>query len=357
MTGRPRRIGLLFRGERSAPPLVGRARVLSGAFEAFDELGVDAEPVVYSDDAVDEVRDQLLGLDGVLVWVNPIQDGANRAALDEILRDVAAQGRFVSAHPNVIKKMGTKEVLHRTRQLGWGSDTHLYESAADLTQRFPSRLGKSGVRVLKQGRGNGGNGVWKVTLLEPNRRPGDDAAIRIQHAQTKDAATEDTTLGEFIERCTPYFAWSGCLVDQPFQARLADGLIRCYLVQNEVVGFQHQWPGGLLDAASLERLDAAPPVRKMEDADTAKFQPLRSKMEQEWVPQMQELLGIETPELPVIWDADFLYGPKTASGDDSYVLCEINASSTFVFPEHAMPAVAQAAVSRIRDRSGYPGWP
>jgi hypothetical protein len=75
----------------------------------------------------------------------------------------------------------------------------LYESTADLAQRFPFRLGKSGVRVLKQGRGNGGNGVWKVTLLEPNRRPGDDAAIRIQHAQTKDAATEDTTLGEFIE--------------------------------------------------------------------------------------------------------------------------------------------------------------
>jgi hypothetical protein len=51
----------------------------------------------------------------------------------------------------------------------------------------------------------------------------------------------------------------------------------------------------------------------------------------------------------VIWDADFLYGPKNASGDDTYVLCEINASSTFAFPEHAMPAVARAAIARIRD--------
>ena len=91
MSIRPPRIGLLFRGDRSAPPLVGRAKVLSDAFAAFDDLGVDAEPVVYSDDAVDEVRDQLLGLDGVLVWVNPIQDGANRAALDELLRDVAGK--------------------------------------------------------------------------------------------------------------------------------------------------------------------------------------------------------------------------------------------------------------------------
>jgi hypothetical protein len=51
----------------------------------------------------------------------------------------------------------------------------------------------------------------------------------------------------------------------------------------------------------------------------------------------------------VIWDADFLYGPKDASGADSYVLCEINASSTFAFPEHAMPGVARAAIDRMLD--------
>jgi uncharacterized protein DUF6815 len=50
----------------------------------------------------------------------------------------------------------------------------------------------------------------------------------------------------------------------------------------------------------------------------------------------------------VIWDADFLYGPKTTAGNDTYVLCEINASSTFAFPEHAMPIVARAAIERIR---------
>ena len=121
--------------------------MLSDVFVAFGELGVEAVPVVYSDDAVDEVRDQVNGLDGVLVWVNPIQDGANRAALDELLREVAGQGRFVSAHPEVIAKMGTKEVVYRTKDLGWGTDTHLYESAAELAQWFPSRLVDSGVRV------------------------------------------------------------------------------------------------------------------------------------------------------------------------------------------------------------------
>jgi hypothetical protein len=74
-------------------------------------------------------------------------------------------------------------------------------------------------------------------------------------------------------------------------------------------------------------------------------------MESEWVPQLQQLLGLDTHALPVIWDADFLYGPKTASGEDTYVLCEINASSTFAFPEHAMPTVAEAALDRIGARS------
>jgi hypothetical protein len=50
-------------------------------------------------------------------------------------------------------------------------------------------------------------------------------------------------------------------------------------------------------------------------------------MEDEWTPQMRETLGIDEPSLPVIWDADFLYGPRDASGADTYVLCEINASS------------------------------
>ena len=82
-----------------------------------------------------------------------------------MLRDVAARGPWVSAHPDVILKMGVKEVLHRTRHLGWGTDTHLYRTAADFRDEFPARLQAAGPRVLKQNRGNGGQGVWKVELL------------------------------------------------------------------------------------------------------------------------------------------------------------------------------------------------
>ena len=72
------------------------------------------------------------------------------------------------------------------------------------------------------------------------------------------------------------------------------------------------------------------------------------KMEKEWLPAMCRLLAIDRESLPVIWDADFLYGPKTAAGEDSYVLCEINVSSVYPFPESALEPLAQATSRRLR---------
>ena len=78
-----------------------------------------------------------LAVDGVLVWVDPIHQGQTRSVLDAMLRDVASRGPWVSAHPDVILKMGVKEVLHRTKHLGWGTDTHLYRTAAAFRDAFP----------------------------------------------------------------------------------------------------------------------------------------------------------------------------------------------------------------------------
>ena len=70
-------------------------------------------------------------------------------------------------------------------------------------------------------------------------------------------------------------------------------------------------------------------------------------MESEWVPEMMRLLDIDAGSLPIIWDADFLYGPRTASGEDTYVLCEINVSSVFPFPEQAPSEIARRTYMRL----------
>jgi hypothetical protein len=157
------------------------------------------------------------------------------------------------------------------------------------------------------------------------------------------------SLGEFMTRCEPYLSSDGCIVDQPFQPRLPDGMIRCYMGCNKVVGFGHQFIKALIPPPpeGPDSPDAQPGPRIMHGADAEPFRGLRKKMEAEWTPQMMEVLGIDAASLPIIWDADFLYGPRM-SGEDSYVLCEINVSSVFAIPDRAPAAIARLALSRLR---------
>src|ERR1700761_7924512 len=153
------KIAILSRGDAearlSATPQNSR---FHRVFEALAALGIEATPAIYDEAFADEVRAQLLAADGVLVWVDPIHQGKTRAALDPLLREVAARGPWVSAPPDVILKLGVKDVLYRTRDFGWGADTHRYDSIDALRAEFPARL-RTGPRVLKQNRGNGGQGV------------------------------------------------------------------------------------------------------------------------------------------------------------------------------------------------------
>jgi hypothetical protein len=279
----------------------------------------------------------------------PDHEGKTRALLDPMLCDVASHGSWVSAHPDVILKMGVKEVLYRTRHLGWGTDTRLYRTPVELRQNFLRSLGESGVRVLKQNRGNAGQGVWKV---ESHGEAEEKAPVRVLQAR-RGSVPEELALGAFITLCETYFAWGGCIVDQPFQPGLPEGMIRCYMGVDKVVGFGHQLIKALMPPPpeGPDSAGAQPGPRIMHGPDAAPFQALRTKMEHEWTPQMMAELGIRREELPIIWDADFLYGPKTASSEDTYVLCEINVSSTFTFPDQAPTAMARLAQERLLYRT------
>ena len=339
-----RKVAILWRGEAAARgAATPQNNRFHRVFEELSALGVDAGPAVYDEEFEGEVRAQLLAVDAVLVWVDPLHNGKTRAALDALLRDVAARGPWVSAHPDTILKMGTKEILYRTRHLCWGVETRLYASAAEFADEFPARLRAAGPRVLKQNRGNGGQGVWKVELL-----PGDDR-VRVLEARRGSIPT-DTSLSAFIESCEGYFGWGGCIIDQPFQPRLPDGMIRCYMAGDKVAGFGHQLVKALIPPPpeGPDSPAAQPGPRIMHGPDAAPFQVLRRQMEADWVPQMMRALGMTAAELPVIWDADFLYGPRTPSGEDTYVLCEINASSCFAIPDEAPAAIARLTEERLR---------
>ena len=344
------KVAILYPGNlearQSATP--EKSRFLK-VFQALAALGVQAEPAVYHDDFCDEVRRQLMQVDGVLVWCNPIEGGRDRSRLDALLREVAAAGVFVSTHPDVILKLGTKEVLYRTRDMGWGCDTHLYPSLQALREALPARLA-TGIRVLKQNRGQSGDGVWKIELAgAASVAPTDATLLRVRHAK-RGSVEENISLGEFFARCEAYFANGGKMIDQDYQPRLPEGMIRCYLVHDRVEGFGHQAINALYPAPPGAPPEAAPipSPRLYHPATLAPFQPLKQQLEQEWMPALQRLLDIPREQLPVLWDCDFMLGPKRASGEDSYVLCEINVSSVSPFPDSAVAPIAQATLARLR---------
>ncbi|MGH7087751.1 MAG: Cj0069 family protein [Stellaceae bacterium] len=344
------KIAILWRGDAAArEAATAENNRFRRIFEELAALRIEAEPAVFDEVFSEDVREQLLSADGVLVWVDPIHQGKTRAALDPLLRDVAARGPWVSAHPDVILKMGVKEVVYRTKHLGWGSDTHLYRSMAELGAALPFRLRESGPRVLKQNRGNGGQGVWKVETITGGGSQTD--TVRVLHAQ-RGSIPEDMPLETFLARCNPYFDLGGCIIDQPYQPRLPDGMIRCYMGVDKVIGFGHQLIKALIPppAEGPDSPSAKPGPRIMHGAEAAAFQTLRAKMEEEWTPQMIEVLDIQTPSLPIVWDADFLYGPRSEAGEDTYILCEINVNSCFALPEQAPAAIARLALRRIKDR-------
>jgi hypothetical protein len=336
------RIGILWRGDeaerRSATPETSRFK---GIFTALARLGISAVPVVYEDDVLDAVRAQLATFDGVLVWVNPIHEGRNRANLDALLREVSVLGVWVSAHPDTILKMGTKEVLYRTRTMSWGCDTALYLTAEAMRTELPVRLA-AGPRVIKRNRGNGGQGVWKVeALASPRGRP----IVRVLDA-TKDTP-EELPLDDFLKRCFAYFE-DGCVIDQPFQARLSEGVVRCYMAGGRCAGFGHQKVRALIDAPAARA--AAGPRLYTSNAEP-RFQRLRQLMEDEWVSHMTSLLGIPRHDLPMIWDADFMLGAPAPDGVERYVLGEINVSSVFPIPDEAQAEIAGRVAERLRSSS------
>jgi hypothetical protein len=349
-------VAVVWRGSFNARPSDTRNyHRLRPVFEAMSEAGVAVEPVLYRDAAYEAARDRLVSVDGVLVWVDPIGEGEDRTTLDAVLREVSSRGVWVSAHPDTIEKMGTKEVLYRTRSMGWGTETHLYATVAEFRDRFPAVLGRSRSRVLKPNRGNGGIGVWKVTLVD-GPTVGDDwtvptseTVVRVQHAAPRDEVTEEVRLGEFIDRCDQYFSGGAKVIDQPFITRVTDGMVRVYLVRDGVVGYARQYPAarpGDTPEVTADRVLGLPSAKTMYAPDTPAFQALRTQLEDHWVAELCALVGLDRVELPLLWDADFLFGPPAETSADTYLLCEINVSSVLPYPDAAPEALAAA----VRDR-------
>ena len=329
-------LALLYPGDRGArdrsDPAESRFAAL---FEAFAAADVDARPAVYHDDFADEVEAQLRQVDGVLVWCNPIEAGRRRDKLDALLREVAATGVFVSTHPDTLLRLGTKDVLVDVHDLPFGSDAVRVDSLEQLASELPARL-QLGARVLKQYRGQSGNGVWRVEAVAGS------PLMKARHA-ARGSEEEVLDLQALQQVLAPYFepASGGHMIDQAWQPRITDGMVRAYLVEDRVAGFGHQ------AVNALHPTQPATSPRLYHPADLPQFQVLRQLLESQWITQLRERVGLTNEQLPLLWDCDFMFGEQP----DNFVLCEINVSSVSPFPPSAIQPLVVAAQQRLTSNS------
>jgi hypothetical protein len=283
--------------------------------------------LTYHDSGLDRCRGDARTCDAVLVWINPTEPGLDRVALDTFLRELADGGVLVSAHPDAILRLGTKDVLVTTQPLGWSVDAVAYRSLADFRIGFPAAVCRDGERVLKQYRGHSGQGVWKVTALAS-----DTFEVRsASRGERPRELSEDALVGYFGEEV---FARGSHLVDQRWVATMNRGMVRAYLCGRKVGGFGYQEIVALHPTAPDADFTRQQPSRRYYySEDCFLFRALRQRLENEWIPALQKLMAMRAEELPLLWDADFFLSDPPGR---EFLLCEINVSCVSPFPESAI---------------------
>jgi hypothetical protein len=335
---KPVTVGILLYDSGGAPRngfMDDKYRLLA---EHMSLAGWQIKTLGYRDDRRELLRPEALACEVLLVWINPIEPGLDRSQLDSFLRELAGNGLWVSAHPDAILKIGTKDVLVATQSLGWSTEAFAYRSFAEFSAHFPAKVRGNGIRVLKQYRGNSGDGVWKVTASGHKTYTVNPAT----RGAAGELMTEARLLAYFDEAV---FARGSHLIDQRWVPTLPRGMVRAYLCGSRVAGFGYQEINALYPVAPGEDFTRQQPSRRHYYTEQCHlFQGLRHRLENEWVGGLCRCTGIEPDNLPLLWDADFLLGDPP----QEFMLCEINASCVSPFPDSAITPL----IGEIKRRLG-----
>lgn len=314
-------------------------RELSDAFLAHHFI---VKSVLYNAQIADKVYKVLQYFDAVLVWVNPVEKEGDRKKLDDMLLKLANHGCLVSAHPEVILKIGTKDIIYKTKDWEWGGDTRIYTNYDDFVEQFYGLLLKSEIRVLKQYRGNGGLGVFKIIKGVTENE------LIVVHAQ-RGSEPRKLLWNEFCTEFQSFFINGGLLIDQEWNVNHANGMVRCYLTGTKVSGFGYQEINALYELKTKDDLIHLPPGKRFYFTENCGlFDDLKQIMENDWIPRLQKTFSINQEMMPVIWDADFFINNVNSNPTaGKYTLCEINVSCVSPFPPSAIKYILEEVTYRI----------
>ena len=155
---------------------------------------------------------------------------------------------------------------------------------------------------------------------------------------------------DFVALMAPYFEDGGHMIDQAWQPRLTEGMVRCYLVQDRVAGYGLQAVNALYPAAVGDEPGEAP------DAGPRLYHPPEPAATRE--PEDAPRDGMDpraaapsghstTTSCRCCGTATSCAASAPCAAEERYVLCEINVSSVAPFPDSVIEPLVIAAARRI----------
>lgn len=293
--------------------------------DALIQRGWTAEVVFYRDEDRGEIYRYTIENAGAYVSrVNP-GNLKDETGFFQMLRELVNQGVVGLPHPDAMINYGAKNAVEKLK----GSeivpeDVQCYYDFDTFKSEFPRSL-TGGVRVVKQNRGSTGEGIWRVEVAaDQDEPPVVDGEVRLEAkvkcTEAKDNHVEYFTLGDFIDFCVQYLEGEGgMLLDMPFLERIKEGEIRVFMLRKKVVNIVHKKPIDAPDAFSATLFSGA-----KYSYESPEQWPELVQIVNRNVPLIQSRLG--NFDVPLIWTIDFILDTDRQTGQDKYVLGEINAS-------------------------------
>lgn len=334
-------VGILLYSGNASPKNAFEIEMYRVLAEKFVEREFKVKTLTYHPTLKEQVKMEALECCAVLIWVNPIEPGMIRTEFDDFVRDLSKSGILVSAHPDTILKIGTKDVLYDTQSIGWCHDIALHRSSSEFEKNFVQNYKPGTIRVLKQHRGNSGQGIWKVTF----KADGGTEVLPVGKDAVLQSLSKPALLQMFEEKV---FSHGSHLVDQPWVETIRRGMVRAYLCGDKVAGFGYQEINALYPVQPQDDFTRRQTSRRYYFTEECfPFQKLRQRLENEWIPKLLKHFSLKPNDLALIWDTDFFFGP----GQDEFILCEINSSCVSPFPESAVSKIIDEVQARLKPYS------
>ncbi len=291
--------------------------------DSFKNKGWSAEIIFYTDEDRGEIyRHTINKADAYISRVNPgnLED---ETGYFQMLRELVRNGVEGLPHPDAMIAYGAKNSVEKLKGTDIvPEDVYTYYDFDTLKNDFPASL-TNGVRVIKQNRGSTGEGIWRVEVIDAEKYKGKKSiplTAKLKLTEAKDNHTEEKTLQEFLEFCIQYLeGQNGMLLDMPFLERIVEGEIRVLMLRDNVVNIVHKKPAQTKDAFSATLFSGA-----KYRYDKPEKWPELVELVKKSLPTIQSKLG--NYDLPLIWTADFMLDTDKKTGEDKYILGEINAS-------------------------------